>query len=119
MRNFFAAFALAAAVLVVGPLAEGQTPDNPTLPASPRINLTAEQRHVIKELVLKDLDVPRVQADVPMTIGAAVPSTVTLQSFPPEIGNKVPQIRSHEFFVRDNHVVIVSPKDNTIADVID
>jgi hypothetical protein len=63
--------------------------------------------------------VPRVSTDVPLTIGAAVPKSVTLQSFPPEIGNKVPQIKSHEFFVKGDHVVIVSPKDNTIADVID
>ena len=35
------------------------------------------------------------------------------------VGNKVPQIKSHEFFVKGNRVVIVSPKDNTIADVIE
>jgi hypothetical protein len=120
MRVFLTALTVAVAALVFGPLVEGQ-PSGAQAPlaSAPTVNLTAEQRHVIKELVLKDLNVPRVGVQVPMTIGAAVPPGVTLQSFPPEIGRKVPQIKSHEFFVKDGRVVIVSPKDNTIADVID
>ena len=120
MRIFLTALAVAMAFLVFGPLAGGQPSDaQAPVAASPTVNLTAEQRHVIKELVLKDLNVPRVNAEVPTTIGAAVPKSVTLQSFPPEVGNKVPQIKSHEFFVKGDRVVIVSPKDNTIADVIE
>ncbi len=120
MRTFFAALTVAVVFLVFGPLAQGQTSNDHAAPrSSPTVNLTAEQRHVIRELVLKDLAVPKVTAQVPLAIGAVVPKQVTLQSFPPEIGNKVPQIKSHEFFVKDDHVVIVSPKDHTIADVID
>jgi hypothetical protein len=111
---------LAAALLNWGPLAEAQTRNDP--PASstmPRVNLTAEQRHIIKEIVLKDLNVPKTTAQVSMLIGSAVPNGVSLQSFPPEIGRKVPQIKTHEFFVKDDSVVIVSTKDHTIAEVIE
>lgn len=121
MRNFLAASLVAASYLVISPLALGQQAQTPAPAAvvAPKVNLTQEQRHVIKELVLKDLKVPPVDAQVPTTIGATVPKSVPLQSFPPDVGDKVPQIRSHEFFVTGDRVVIVSPKDNTVADVID
>jgi hypothetical protein len=120
MRALLAAGMLATAMLVIGPIAEGQTPatQQPVI-ATPSVNLTSEQRHVIKEIVLKDLQVPKVTADVPMAVGGTVPQSVTLQSFPADVTDKVPQVKSHEFFVKGDRVVIVSPKDNKIADVID
>jgi hypothetical protein len=51
------------------------------------INLTQEQRFIIKEN-LKDLHSPRVSSDAPETIGDVVPQTIELQ----------PQARSHLFF---------------------
>jgi hypothetical protein len=32
---------------------------------------------------------------------------------------KVPQVRNHTFFLKDDRVVIVNPRDNTIAEVIE
>jgi Protein of unknown function (DUF1236) len=120
MRLCPIAFALAAAFLYLGPLAEAQTVNDPLAASTmPRVNLTAEQRHVIKEIVLKDLNVAKTTAQVSLSIGASVPDGVSLQPFPPEIGQKVPQIKAHEFFVKDGSVVIVSPKDHTIAEVIE
>ena len=39
---------------------------------------------------------------------------------PSEIANKVPQAKSHSFFVKDgdNAIVLVSPSDRRVADVI-
>ena len=119
MRILLTALALATALLHLAPSAKAQTANDPPVAAAmPRVNLSAEQRHVIKEIVLKDLNVSKTTAPVSLSIGAKVPSGVTLQSFPPEIGQKVPQIKAHEFFVKDESIVIVSPKDNTIAEVI-
>src|ERR1700674_43004 len=113
-------FAVAAGFLYLGPLVEAQTlNDPPAASTTPRVDLTAEQRHVIKEIVLKDLNVPKTTAQVSLSVGALVPNGVNLQPFPPEIGQKVPQIKAHEFFVKDDSVVIVSPKDHTIAEVIE
>jgi hypothetical protein len=86
--------------------------------ATPSVNLTQEQRHVIKEL-LKDLQVEKASGDMQIAIGAAAPSTVQHHPFPPEVFQKVPQVRNHTFFLKDSRVVIVSPRDNTIADVIE
>jgi hypothetical protein len=92
----------------------------PALAPLPRtINLTQEQRFIIKEIVLKDLNVAKARADAPETIGDAVPESVDLHPMPPELAAKVPQGKSHTFFVKqDNAIVLVSPSDRRVADVI-
>jgi hypothetical protein len=91
--------------------------DTPTTPR-PSINLTLEQRHVIKEL-MKDIKVEKAPADTQVTVGAEVPTKVSLQPMPQEIGQKVPQVKTHMFFVTPDKVVIVDPKDNKIAEVLE
>ena len=121
MRTPLIALALAVVALSNwGSLAEAQTmTDPPTASRMPRVNLTAEQRHIIKEIVLKDLTVPKTTATAPISIGSAVPDSVDLRSFPPEIGQKVPQIKTHQFFVKDDSIIIVTTKDRTIAEVVE
>src|SRR5258706_15469673 len=119
MKQFLAVLG-AIALLTIGPIAEGQSPaQQQELPAATRtVNLTAEQRYVIKEVV-KDLHVPPAPADAPSAIGNAVPQSVALQPMPADIAQKVPQVKSHMFYVKGQQVVLVDPKDNKIADVIE
>lgn len=98
--------------------AQNQVPGQAPVAATPSVNLTVEQRHVIKEIVLKDMKVAAVTADVPMAAGSVVPPNVTLQSFPSEISDKVPQVRSHNFFVTNDRIVLVD-KERRVADVIE
>ena len=98
---------------------EGQSNTEPLVAPAPRtINLTAEQRFIIKEIVLKDMDVPKAQAGAPESIGDPVPPTVTLHDMTPELADKVPQAKSHKFYVTADAIVLVSPSDRQIADVI-
>jgi len=86
------------------------------------VNLTMEQRHVIKEIIVKDMKIapPADQAaKVPTDVGAVVPSGVPLQPMPVEVAAKVPQIKAHSFVVRDGKVVIVDPKDNRVAALVE
>ena len=106
--------ALALAVVLLGPV-RGQTP---TVPAQPKINITLEQRHVIKEII-KDLNVSPAQQNIDTTVGATVPATINLTPVPGLVSEKVPQIKSHSFFLKDGKVVIVDPKENKIVDAID
>jgi hypothetical protein len=113
-------FITAAAIMLVGTLANGQVPGGREAPATTRtINLTLEQRHIIKEIVLKDMKVQKETANVPLEVGAKIPTSITTHPFPKEIASKVPQVRSHAFFVKDDRVVVVDPKENVIADVIE
>jgi hypothetical protein len=110
----------AAAIMLVGTLANGQAPsDRAPLAATKTINLSLEQRHIIKEIVLKDLNIKRETANIPLEVGAQVPPSVVTQPFPAEIASRVPQVKAHTFFVKDDRVVVVDPKDNVIADVIE
>ncbi len=115
----FAVVLGAIAFLTIGPIAEGQSPTQQReTPSSPTVNLTAEQRHVIKEVV-KDLKVEAAPAEAPSAIGNTVPKSVNLQPMPVEIAQKVPQVKSHLFYIKGQQVVVVDPKDNTVADVIE
>ena len=112
----FASLALA----LPRPILWAQDAEKPAVAPAPRtINLTQEQRFIIKENV-KDLKLTKAQANATETIGDRVPDDIELHSMPPEIGNKVPQAKSHSFFVKDgdNAIVLVSPSDRRVADVI-
>jgi hypothetical protein len=118
-----AALAFSAA-LGIGVPARAQIPAAPTqqqapaLPAQPKVNLTLEQRHTIKELI-KDLNVPSAPKNTETTLGATVPAAIKLSPMPVEVSEKVPSIKSHLFFIEDGKVVIVDPKENKIVDAID
>jgi len=40
-----------------------------------------------------------------------------LQTFPPLVAEKVPQVRTYKFFITENQIVVVSPQ-NVIADIV-
>ena len=97
-----------------------QEADKPAIAPQPRtINLTEEQRFIIRENV-KDLGVSKARKDATEAIGDPVPQDIELHSLPPEVATKVPQARSHSFFIKDgdNAIVLVSPNDRRVADVI-
>ena len=94
--------------------------DKPAVAPLPRtINLTEEQRHIIKENV-KDMAVPKAPANAPETIGDVVPLDISLSQLPLLAGKKVAQARSHLFFVKEGNdaIVLVSQDDRRVADVI-
>jgi Protein of unknown function (DUF1236) len=99
--------------------AEGVAPESAPPATARTINITAEQRHIIKEIVLKAPNVEKAPADVDVTVGSIVPSTVTVQTFPTDVLTKVPQVKAHTFFVQGDKVIIVNPIDNKIAEVVD
>jgi hypothetical protein len=79
------------------------------------VDLTMEQRHIIKEIILKDMKIAPQTAEVPTQVGQAVPSGVPLQPIPVEVSAKIPQLKAHSFIVKNEAVLIVDPKDNKIA----
>jgi len=80
------------------------------------INLTAEQRHVLKENLLKDPNVSKVPDDTSVSIGSTVPSSISVT---PVVREKVSQVKSHGFFVKGDAIVLVDTQTNTIDAVID
>ena len=88
------------------------------LPRQPRLTLTAQDEYVIRENLLTDSGLPR-ESSAPGTIGDVVPQNIKLYPLPPVIMQKVPKAKGHQFVVKDdNTVVLVSPSDRRVVDVI-
>jgi hypothetical protein len=105
-------------MLAGGAIAQTPPGDNVVVP-SRSIHITAEQGHVIKETVLKDKPAESSgSGQSEAVIGDKVPASVQLQNFPETVFEKVPQVKMHKFYVANGQVVIVSPSDNTIADIL-
>jgi hypothetical protein len=116
MKRAAWAMALTAGFLLGAAIA--QTPPDDKEPIPPRsIQLTAEQDHVIKEIVLKDMHIKQVPRSPEIKIGEKVAADIELQTFPPLVAEKVPQVRTYKFFITENQIVVVSPQ-NVIADII-
>ena len=86
--------------------------------ATATVNITLEQRHVIRELI-REAKSPQATVDKKLEAGDAVPKGVEAQPIPTLVGSKVPQIKSHRFFVTSQQIAIVDPKENRVVEVID
>jgi hypothetical protein len=120
MRQASMVSALVVMLSLTGPAAQAQIapqqgPSQDVLAPAPKLNLTLEQRHTIKELV-KDMKADA--ADVQAAIGEPIPPGISPRPMPSDVSQKVPQVKSHRFFLTAQQIVIVDPKDNKVADVI-
>jgi uncharacterized protein DUF1236 len=106
-------------LLSAGTIAVGQAQNQQQSPnVSSTLNLTMEQRHIIKEII-KDLKIENEPKNVRLRIGQVIPKTVQLRAMPLDISQKVSHVKNHVFFLKNNKVVLVDPKDNKVVDVID
>jgi adenosylmethionine-8-amino-7-oxononanoate aminotransferase len=115
--------ALAMALSLVGIAAHAQappatTPQQDLAPANPKLNLTLEQRHTIREII-KDKKADAAPAEVAAAVGEPVPQGVAPRPMPSDVARKVPQVRAHNYFLTAQQIVIVDPKDNRVAEVIE
>jgi len=120
MRNASIISALVLMLSLIGltahaQIAPQQGPSQDVLAPTPKLNLTLEQRHTIKEFV-KDMKADA--ADVQAAIGEPIPPGINPRPMPSDVSQKVPQVKSHRFFLTAQQIVIVDPKDNKVADVI-
>lgn len=109
-------------VLAAGSMALGQAQSQPNRRESPvyasKLNLSMEQRHIIKEFI-KSRTVASEPGNAQIVVGQVVPKTVLLQAMPADVGKKVSQVRNYVYFLKNHQVVLVDPKDNKVAEVID
>jgi hypothetical protein len=99
-----------------------KTPDTGTtgaISSSAGVEVTAEQqtqlRSVIKESSVQPVD----KVDFDVSVGVAVPQSVTLHALPPRIVEIVPAYKSYKYFMlADGRIVIVDPNNMHIVAVI-
>jgi len=111
-----------ASVALLGPvhaLTIAQAPGEPAVSSSRTVKLTEEDRHTLREIILRDMKVEKAPDNIKVAVGEAVPPGVHQQPIPADVTRKVPQIKNNTFFVKsDDEIVIVEPKDNTVADIV-
>jgi hypothetical protein len=114
-----ACVAVAFSVVLAERAVLAQDHDRPAVAPLARINLTQEQRYIIKENI-KDMTLQKAPSSAPETIGDVVPQDIKLYSLPSVAAKKVAQARSHLFFVKEGNqaIVLASPEDRRVADVI-
>jgi len=85
------------------------------------VDLTMEQRHIVKEIIIKAMKIePQPHAgDLPTKVGGTIPAGVPLQPMPVEVTAKIPQLKAHSFLVKDQKVIVIDPKNNKVAALID
>ena len=108
----------AAVCLFAAPLAWAQPVQQDRQGSTSTINLTMEQKHIIKETV-KELKIEGVAANLEVAIGEAVPKTIQLHPMPAQLSEKISHIKNHLFFLKGAQIVIVDPRENKAVDIID
>jgi hypothetical protein len=82
------------------------------------IDITADQETELRS-VWTEIDTDPVAVDFDVTIGAAVPNTVTLQPLPPRVVEIVPAYETYQYFVlEDGRIAIVEPATLEIVYIV-
>ena len=133
MKRVLTIVSLATVLLAGAAIAQSPTPpaqQSPTAPAQDdrreapipnrSIKLTAEQSYIIKENLIPGGKAATTgsSANGKLEIGGKTPDGAALQDFPQLVNEKVPAVKNYKFMLADSEVVIVDPKDNTIADIL-
>ena len=124
MKQVLAIVSLATALLAGSAIAQSPPPARNAPAEAPipnrSITLTAEQGYIIKENLIPGGKAATTgsSADSKLKIGGKTPDGAALQDFPPIVNEKVPAVKNYKFMIADNQIVIVDPKDNTIADIL-
>jgi hypothetical protein len=84
------------------------------------VEVTQEQKTVIRNTIINNDDIERVDVDFDISIGVSVPQTYTFYDLPPEIIEIVPAYRTYRYFVLvDGTICIVHPDTYVIVYVIE
>ena len=121
MRHFITI----AAVLSTG-IALAQTPNGQPPGAGPRggaesiqprLNLTQQQKQAVNR-GLSDQPSQNAAADLQIRVGEPLPSSITPHVMPKSVTEPVPETKWYQFAKLPDRVLMVDPKDRSIAEII-
>jgi hypothetical protein len=84
-----------------------------------RLSLTSTQEHTIlqninKQSVKKEMAPSGFKA----AVGQSVPTSISLHALPSNATSQVPAVKSYDYAMLPNQLLIVNPKDRKIVDII-
>jgi hypothetical protein len=87
--------------------------------ASANVNLTTQQKTVIKNTVIDNKSAPRVTSvNFNVSVGTVVPTTVHYAPLPASIIKIHPAWRGYDYFVYEDQVIVVEPRSHKIVEII-
>jgi hypothetical protein len=80
-----------------------------------RFSFNDKQRKVIREHARQRVERPNFE----LRVGATVPESVTMYSFPDVVYEEVPTLREYRYVVVEDDIVLVDPREHRIVEIID
>jgi hypothetical protein len=123
MRHFVA---IATVAMLSTGIALAQTPNGQAPGAGPRsgaesiqprLNLTQQQKQAVNR-GLSGEPSQNAAADLRMRVGEPLPSSITPHVMPKSVTEPVPETKWYEFAKLPDRVLMVDPKDRSIAEII-
>jgi len=88
-------------------------------PGGASVQLSQDQRTKIKDIVVRDRNVARVNnADFNVSVGVTVPRTVHVAVLPPEVVTIVPEYRGFDYVVVGDQLLIIDPNTMEIIAIL-
>ncbi len=82
------------------------------------LNLTGAQQKEIWQGVSQQASKETAPATFKATLGEATPSSIKLQPLPTKVSSEVPAVKSYDFAMLQNQVLIVDPSSRKIVDIV-
>ena len=104
-----------------GKAVEGQAQQNGTSgrPGGTSVQLSQDQRTKIKDIVVRDRNVARVNnANFNVSVGVTVPRTVHVAVLPPEVVTIVPEYRGFDYVMVGDQLLIIDPNTMEIVAIL-
>ena len=121
MRHFITIAAVLSTGIALAQTPNGQPPGaGPRSGAEsiqPRLNLTRQQKQAVNR-GLSDQPSQNAAADLQIRVGEPLPSSITPHVMPKSVTEPVPETKWYEFAKLPDRVLMVDPKDRSIAEII-
>jgi hypothetical protein len=97
--------------------AQGAAPNK--APGGANVKLSEQQRTQIKDIIVKDRNVARVDhVDFSINVGVAVPRSVHVAVLPPEVVTIVPEYRGFDYIIVGDQLLIIDPNTMEIVYIL-
>ena len=86
--------------------------------ATDHLNLTGAQQKEIWQGVSQQASKETAPASFKATVGEVAPTSIKLQPLPTKVSNEVPAVKSYDYAMLQNQVLIVDPSSRKIVDIV-
>jgi hypothetical protein len=89
-----------------------------TATSSDHLNLSSNQRHEIWQSLSKQTAKENAPVGFKAMVGETAPGSIKLQPLPVDVSSRVPAVKSYDYAMLQNQVLIVDPSSKRIVDIV-